>query len=287
MTPNPVTAVRLWRADRRGWVRQLSSPKRIALAERAVADCRRFSARQSLRLVTALTVLARCHLRTDEWAQAEAAAQEAIDLCAADPGPENALALNERARALIGLNRPLEALADAERAVTMLRPYVPGHPGLPSRLADTLYELSRYQATLGRDDEALPTIEEAVKIYADLPMSRQIRPGMRISYAYVYLAAQRRRVGRHEEAIQAGREALSMLNLLALANPAVVRPWRATVLVTMAYCQEELGRHRDARATAKQLMRDVELLGNESGYAWAQDLLARQPAGQRGVLDNK
>ena len=103
-----------------------------------------------------------------------------------------------------------------------------GEPDAASRLAGSLNNLSVRLADLGRREEALAAIQEAVAIYRELAAARPdaFRPDLASSLNNLSLRLAD--LGRREEALAAIQEAVAIYRELAAARPDVFRPDLAT-----------------------------------------------------------
>ncbi|WP_438269984.1 tetratricopeptide repeat protein [Pseudofrankia inefficax] len=147
-----------------------------------------------------------------------------------------------------------------EQAVMRLRPDPDIDTGLSSEYLRLLNNLSVRLAALGRREDALSAINEAVDLYRDLAAARPDAFGpdlaMSLNNQSVRLAA----LGRREDALSAINEAVDLYRDLAAARPDAFRPDLAMSLNNQSVRLAALGRHEDALSAineAVDLYRDL------------------------------
>ena len=168
------------------------------------------------------------------------------------PQPELAVTLADQ---MPGHSVQLAALAATltGQQVTQYRVgMVDGEPDAASRLAGSLNNLSLRLADLGRREEALAAIEEAVGIRRELTAARPdaFRPDLAstLNNLSILLAG----LGRPEEALAAIEEATGVYRELTAARPDTFRPDLATSLNNLSNLLADLGRPEDALAAIEE-----------------------------------
>jgi Tetratricopeptide repeat len=121
-----------------------------------------------------------------------------------------------------------------------------------SRLAGSQNNLSLRLAGLGRREEALAAIEEAVGIYKELAAGRPdaFRPDLATSLNNLSLRLAE--LGRREDALAPIQEAVGIRRELAATRPDMFRPNLAGSLYALAFLLAGLGRHEDALAASEE-----------------------------------
>ena len=109
-----------------------------------------------------------------------------------------------------------------------------GEPDAASRLAGSLNTLSNRLGELGRREEALAAIQEAVTIFRELAEARPDAFVPDRAGSLNNLAGRLAELGRREEALAAGQEAVTVFRELAAARPDAFRPDLALSLTNMA-----------------------------------------------------
>jgi tetratricopeptide (TPR) repeat protein len=129
-----------------------------------------------------------------------------------------------------------------------------GEPDAASRLAQSLNNLSGRLGVLGRREEALAAIEEAVDTYRELAAARpdEFRPGLAMSL--YNLANWRTELGRREEALAPAEEAVDTYRELAAARPDEFRPGLAASLNNLSNVLAVQGRREHALAAAEEAL---------------------------------
>ena len=147
------------------------------------------------------------------------------------------------------LDRSEEALARAEAAVQTYRDALAARPddtSLQIALAQSLGLLETSLSELGRYDDAVATLQEAIPIYRGL-----LDDGVEIPVEA--MAAELNDLGvalsvleRHEEALSASREAVTLFGQLAIDDPEEHLPSLADSLDNLSVDLAELGHFEDA-----------------------------------------
>jgi tetratricopeptide (TPR) repeat protein len=128
-------------------------------------------------------------------------------------------------------------------------------PDVARCLAMALNDLSVRLAGLGRREEALAAVEEALSIQRELAVGRPdaFRPGLAISLNN--LAASLAGLGRREEALAAAQEATDLYRERAVANSDAFRSDLAHSLNNLAIQLSDLGRWEEALAAVEEALR--------------------------------
>jgi tetratricopeptide (TPR) repeat protein len=125
-----------------------------------------------------------------------------------------------------------------------------------------LIHLSNWLSRLGRREEALAAIEEALTAYRQLATARPdaFLPDLATSLnnQSVFLA----HLGRREEALAAIEEAVTIRRQLAAARPDAFLPHLATSLNNQSGCLYELGRREEALAAIEEAVTAYRQLGD-------------------------
>ena len=168
------------------------------------------------------------------------------------PQPEAAVALvsqlPERSTGLAALAATLTS-----QQVTQYRAdALGGEPDAASRLARSLNNLSVRLGGLGRREEALAAIQEAVTIGRELAAARPdaFRPDLAGSLNN--LSVRLGDLGRREEALAAIQEAAGIYRELAAARPDAFRPDLAASLNNLSNRLADLGRREEALAAIQE-----------------------------------
>ncbi len=127
-----------------------------------------------------------------------------------------------------------------------------GEPDAASRLAMSLNNLSNRLGDLGRREEALAAIQEAVTIRRELAAARPdaFRPDLAASLNN--LSNRLGDLGRREEALAAIQEAAEVYRELAAARPDAFRPALAASLNNLSADLGDLGRREEALAAIQE-----------------------------------
>ena len=136
----------------------------------------------------------------------------------------------------------------AER-VEELRAIAARDPTRRPDLAAALYELARGLADVGRPEDALAAIDEALHTYRDLADARPDAFLPNLAASLNNQAATLSNLGRHEDALAAARESVELLRRFAERQPPVGRPQLAQALRSLARRLDAVG-DPDAAAAA-------------------------------------
>ena len=162
------------------------------------------------------------------------------------------------------------------------------------RRASSLVSLSQWLAAVGRREEALAAIEEAVTAYRQLarPHPKEFLPDLATSLnsQSVCLSA----LGRREAALAAIEEAVAIRRELAGARPKEFLPDLAMSLSNQSGCLSELGRREEALAAIEEAvaidrkLRGFVTIGRELGrISVRQDAFVRYLAGSLNNMANR
>jgi len=225
--------------------------------------------------LTRLTRLAQRHPQRVEWlvdlleANLAALASDAIAVAqeTGDPlGTALARALRERPEAtsaLAALHSEIPLYTVSLREVAQLlaqaQVEVARASGSALDLARSLSNLSNRLGELGRPEEALQAIQEAVELYRPLAEQRPEALRSDLAGSLNNLSIRLAELGRPEEALQAIREAVELYRALAERWPKAFRPQLVIALGTLSRCLAELDRPREARDAADEARRLREL----------------------------
>ena len=149
-----------------------------------------------------------------------------------------------------------------------------GEPDAASQLARSLNNLSARLSDLGRREEALAAIQEAVTIRRELAAARPdaYRPDLAASLNN--LSADLAALGRQEEALAASEEAAQAYQELAAARPDAFRPALATSLNNLAVRLAALGRREEDLAAIQEAVTIRRELAAVRPDAYRPDLAA-------------
>jgi tetratricopeptide (TPR) repeat protein len=174
----------------------------------------------------------------------------------------------------IGDALPFPSLALAETAATVNRRLVDLAEGDPPRRANHLIGLSNSLGALGRRDEALAAIEEAVTIYRQLAADQPdvFRPGLARSLNVQ--ATQLAYLASRGEALAAIEEAVAIYRELAAARPDLFRPSLARSLNIQSTRLAYLGRHEEAIVVIEEAVTIRRELAAARPDAYRPDLAA-------------
>ena len=158
--------------------------------------------------------------------------------------------------ALSKVGRPEAALTAAHEAVELFR-RLTGNPCVPeSHLIISLLRFSDCQSSLGREEEAVDTAVEAIRIKAGLIEGHTGWDVDNHAEALTNFARRFREVGRHDEAL----EAVDLCRTLAASRPALFTQVLATSLLYLGADFREVGCRNealDARSEAVKLYRTL------------------------------
>jgi len=189
-----------------------------------------------------------------------------------------AMLANNLANRLSALGRREEALAQAEGAVRIFRQLaqqraLDGDSAafLPD-LAGSLNTLANMLSDVGRREEALAQVEEAVRICRQLEQQRPdtFLPDMAMSLHN--LASRLSELGRWEEALAQAEEAVRIYRQLAQLRLDAFLPNLATALNNQANILGDLGRREEALAQAEEALRIYRHLTQQRPDAFLPDV---------------
>ena len=145
-------------------------------------------------------------------------------------------------------------------------------PDAASRLAKALNNLSIRLGDLGRREQALAAIQEAVTIRRELAAARPdaFRPVLAISLNN--LAYRLADLGRQEQALAASQEAADIYRELAAARPDAFRPYLAISLNNLSADMADLGQREQALAASQEAVEINRELAAGSPDAFRPDL---------------
>ena len=212
-------------------IRRASAEKRNETANAVIRTCRDF--------------LIRGHRSPLTWLEALRA--DAADLDAlielADAMPVETTELREVALELT------EEMLGRARAL-------PGDEGA-KLTASSLNNLSGRLSDLGRREDALAAIEEAVEIYRRLAAQRPDAFAPNLASSLNNLSGCLSDLGRREDALAAIEEAVDIRRRLAAQHPDAFAPNLASSLNNLSGCLSDLGRREDALAAIEEAVGDL------------------------------
>ncbi|MEV6057886.1 hypothetical protein [Streptomyces sp. NPDC052107] len=264
------------------WVllRPPSPMRRLAWAEEAVAVYRALVEAEEPRprhrdlLARALIQHASALLLVGRYEQACTAMEASLAVPGARwSSAQRAALLHLRAQAQFDLGRHDEALAPAGECVAAYRRLVPTRReralgGLPGALRTYALVLG----ALGRTEESVAAYEECAGLLRAMSLRELGRALVVRARVLSELTAGLRDLGRHEEALTVGREALEAADrILVWSLPGTVRPLRIRLLVDLARCHEATGNLPTARTTADEAVAEARTLTDRNppaGRRW-------------------
>jgi tetratricopeptide (TPR) repeat protein len=140
----------------------------------------------------------------------------------------------------------------ASQQVTQHRVEIDGEEETASRLAMSLNNLSVRLGDLGRREDALAAIEEAVAIRRDLAAARLDAFDPDLAMSLDNLSSRLGDLGRREDALAAIEEAVAIHRVLAAASPDAFGPDLAGSLNNLSNRLRDLGRREDALAAIEE-----------------------------------
>ncbi|WP_328995989.1 tetratricopeptide repeat protein [Kribbella sp. NBC_01245] len=145
------------------------------------------------------------------------------------------------------------AAAAGEEGLRLIRGLAEQALDLRADVAATGIDQAATLRRWGRRAEALPPVEEAVRLYRELAADN---PGFvpALATALNNLGIRFAELGRHAEALPPVEEAVRLRRPLAADNPAFV-PDLATALNNLGNCYAELGRHAEALPPVEEAVR--------------------------------
>ena len=159
-----------------------------------------------------------------------------------------------------------------------------GGPDAGNRLAASLNNLSVRLAGLGRREDALAAIQEAVTIRRELAAARPDAFTPDLAMSLNNLSADLAALGRREDALAASQEAADAYRVLAAARPDAFSPDLAMSLNNLSNRLADLGRREDALAAIQEAADAYRVLAAARPDAFTPDLasVAEQPVGRPG-----
>jgi tetratricopeptide (TPR) repeat protein len=157
--------------------------------------------------------------------------------------------LVERSRTLAREGHLEEALDRAHQAVDICRKAIESGATSRPQLADSLNNLGIQLAGVGRSDEALAPIEEAVAIRRELAQEDPGRYNAQLANALYDLGHRLGAIGRRDDAVAATEEAVAIRRGLAQEDPGQYNPPLASALYDLGHRLVAVGRRDDALVT--------------------------------------
>jgi tetratricopeptide (TPR) repeat protein len=145
-------------------------------------------------------------------------------------------------------------------------------PVTRNELARGLNDLSLRLADLGRREDALAAIDEAVEVYRELAAARPAAFRPDLASALNNLSLRLADLGRREDALAAIGEAVEAYRELAAARPAAFRPDLASALNNLSLRLADLGRPEDALAAIGEAVEVRRELATARPAAFRPDL---------------
>jgi tetratricopeptide (TPR) repeat protein len=245
----------------------------------------------------ALRNLAAYYSELGQYEQAYAVATEARALLepgiaggAADPGaqPEDGAQREDGAQsedlartmviatiALAGLNRPAEALASAEEAMTLLRALERDGVAADAALLATAIRFRGFAlAALGRADEAIAAAEEATSALRSLA---QANPGdwrrtSLLAFSLQNLGKFLNDAGRYDEGLGATEEALALLRKLSGRGTSQFSQYIAMCLLNLSVSHLRLEQWQSAIRAADQALTSYRVLAGPDAVGYQAEL---------------
>jgi tetratricopeptide (TPR) repeat protein len=252
------------------------------------------------RMLTVLTRLAQRRPDAARWldrtfaddtrALALAPAAIAVAMETGDPiGQRLAMALDRAAEqghwreAIAALEVSHPATALREVAVTVRAVDVLNHASVDSeearsKRAGRLHNFSFRLGAVGRREEALAAIDEAVRLYRALAEARPDAFTEDLAQSLNNLAARRAAIGMLAEALAASEEAVDLYRTLLSGKPNVVSPGLAMALTTLSVRLGAVGRTEDALAANDEVVVLCRALANAEPETYT--------SGLAGALNN-
>ncbi len=167
---------------------------------------------------------------------------------------------------------PSVALAGAHASISrqVLATYLPGTEGR----AQWLNNLAVLLGDLGRREEALAAIEQAVAIYRELAEARPDTYLPDLARSLSNQSVSMSELGRREEALAAISQAVDIRRELAEARPDAFLPDFAASLSNQSVCLSELGRREEALAAIDQAVAIFRELAEARPDAFLPDFAA-------------
>lgn len=226
-------------------------------------------------LATGLNNLALSLAELGQPENALAAAEQAVEvsrgLARENPvahGAGLATGLSHLARSLAELDQLDEALAASEERVAICRRLARDNSAYEPDLAQSLNNLGVFQSSLGRQEDALATTEQAVQLYRALVQAYPAAHTEGLALSLSSLAAVLAELGRREDALAAGWEAIKLYKRLAKANPATHEANLARSLTRVGAILMELRRPEQALALGEQAVEIYRRLARDNPAAY-------------------
>ncbi|MGW5866580.1 tetratricopeptide repeat protein [Streptomyces sp. NPDC055239] len=165
-----------------------------------------------------------------------------------------------------------EALTTGRQALQAWRDLTSTHPEYLPGLAMSLSDLGTSLSEVGRRDEALTAIQEAVEMRRRLAAANRIayEPGLALSLGN--LGAFLSEVGRRDIALTVTQEAVEIYRRLAADNPAAYEPDLARSLSNLGARLSEVGRRDEAPAAVQEAVEIYRRLAADNPAAYEPDL---------------
>ncbi|MEU3936018.1 AAA family ATPase [Streptomyces sp. NPDC029044] len=163
------------------------------------------------------------------------------------------MALESRTRMLFIAGRPYEAVAAAQEAVTVRRAAAPAADRPDGQLGWCLRDLAQALGAIGAHTEELAALQESVLIHRELADDEHHRVGL--PEALGELSRCLSRLGRPEEAVEAGAEQVALLRRLTSLAPERFEGDLGTALHEHAARLLDADRFTEARAASAEAER--------------------------------
>ncbi|MFE8958172.1 AAA family ATPase [Streptomyces iakyrus] len=160
------------------------------------------------------------------------------------------MALETRTRMLVIAGRPYEAVAAAREAVTARRAAAPAADRPDGHLAWCLRDLALALGAIGEHTEQLATLRESIGIHRELARDEHHRAAL--PEAWGELSHCLSRLGRHQEAVEAGAEQVALLRPLMSIAPERFRDDLCAALQKHAARLLDADRFTEARAASAE-----------------------------------
>lgn len=134
--------------------------------------------------------------------------------------------------------------------------------------AQLLSKWSTQLSKLGRREEALQAMREAVELYRKLATHNPDDFRLNLAGYLNNLGNRLSELGRREEALQATREAVEAYQTLAQSNPNVPQPNLALSLSNLSTMLSEQGRHEEALQTMREVVEAFQTLAKNNADAF-------------------
>jgi tetratricopeptide (TPR) repeat protein len=182
--------------------------------------------------------------------------------------PDAINALPRRPDLILG---PL-ALALTNQAVTLCRRLVQVHAAYEPYLANALTNHSNRLADVGRRDEGLAAIQEAVTIYRRLAQGNATAHEPALAVSLTNLSNRLSEAGRHDEGLAAIQETVTIRRRLAQVNAAAHEPALAITLNNLSNRLADVGRRDEGLAAIQEAVTIRRRLAQVNAAAHEPDL---------------